>query len=101
MKNSSTSLDLDVFKEKEYQVKRSRFDHPTAWGRLVYSHNKAVRASFSAAWIIAREIHKRFRAKADKTACKCKSSVKQRNMYLREAGFSTLAMVKTKYRNEL
>ncbi|CAK8681314.1 unnamed protein product [Clavelina lepadiformis] len=59
---------LDVFKEKEYQVKRSRFDHPAAWGGVVYSHNKAVRASFSAAWRIAREIEKRFRPEADKTA---------------------------------
>ncbi|CAK8688428.1 unnamed protein product [Clavelina lepadiformis] len=89
---------LVVFKEKEYQVKRSRFDHPTAWGRLVYSHNKAVRVSFSAAWIIiAREIDKRLRPEADENACKCKSSVKQHNIYLCEAGFSTLAMVKTKY----
>ena len=38
---------LDVFKEKEYQVKRSRIDRSAAWGRVAYSHNKAVRASFS------------------------------------------------------
>ena len=39
MKNS-----LNVFKEKEHQVKRSRIDRPAAWGRVAYSHSKAVRA---------------------------------------------------------
>ena len=38
---------LDVFKEKEHQLKRNRIDRPAAWGGVAYSHNKAVRASFS------------------------------------------------------
>ena len=46
---------LDVFKEKEYQVKRSRIDRPAAWGGVAYSHNKAVCASFFVSWKIARE----------------------------------------------
>ena len=37
---------LDVFKEKEYQIKRSCIDRPAAWGGVTYSHNKAVRAFF-------------------------------------------------------
>ena len=45
---------LEVFKEKEHQGKRSRIDCPATWGRVAYSHNKAVRASFSVAWKIAR-----------------------------------------------
>ena len=44
---------LEVFKEKEHQVKRSRIDRPTAWGGI-YSHSHAVRASFAVAWKIAR-----------------------------------------------
>ena len=46
---------LDVFKEKEHQVKQSRIDCPAAWGGVAYSHNKAVRASFFVFWKIARE----------------------------------------------
>ena len=45
---------LEVFKEKEHQVKRSRIDRPTAWGGIIYSHSHAVRASFAVAWKIAR-----------------------------------------------
>ena len=45
---------LEIFKEKEHQVKRSRIDRPTAWGGIIYSHSHAVRASFAAAWKIAR-----------------------------------------------
>ena len=45
---------LEVFKEKEHQVKRSRIDRPTAWGGITYSHSHAVRASFAVAWKIAR-----------------------------------------------
>ena len=38
---------LEVFKEKEHQVKQSRIDRPTAWGEIIiYSHSHAVRASF-------------------------------------------------------
>ena len=44
----------DFFKEKEHQVKRSRIDRPASWGGVAYSHSKAVRASFSVAWRIAR-----------------------------------------------
>ena len=46
---------LDVFKEKEHQVKRSRIDCPAAWGGVAYSHNKAVRASSFVSWKIVRE----------------------------------------------
>ena len=46
---------LDVFKEKEHQVKRSRIDCPAAWGRVAYSHNKAVRAFSFVSWKIVRE----------------------------------------------
>ena len=35
-------------------MKRSRFDHPTVWGGVTYSHSKVVCASFSVAWTIAR-----------------------------------------------
>ena len=45
---------LEVFKEKEHQVKRSCIDCPTAWGGIIYSHSHAVRASFVVAWKIAR-----------------------------------------------
>ena len=45
---------LEVFEEKEHQVKRSRVDRPATWGVVVYSRNKAMRASFSVAWKIAR-----------------------------------------------
>ena len=45
---------LEVFKEKEHQVKRSCIDRPTAWGGIIYSHGNAVRASFAVAWKIAR-----------------------------------------------
>ena len=45
---------LEVFKEKEHQVKRSRIDRPTAWGGIIYSHGHAVRTSFAVAWKIAR-----------------------------------------------
>ena len=45
---------LEVFKEKEHQVKRSRIDRPTAWGGIIYSHSHAVRASFAVAWKTAR-----------------------------------------------
>ena len=45
---------LEVFKEKEHQVKRSRIDRPNAWGGIIYSHSHAVRASFAVAWKIAR-----------------------------------------------
>ena len=45
---------LEVFKEKEHQVKRSRVDRPATWGGVAYSYYKAVRASFSVAWKIAR-----------------------------------------------
>ena len=45
---------LEVFEEKEHQVKRSRIDRPTAWGGIIYSHSHAVRASFAVAWKIAR-----------------------------------------------
>ena len=45
---------LEVFKEKEHQVKRSRIDRPTASGGIIYSHGHAVRASFAVAWKIAR-----------------------------------------------
>ena len=45
---------LEVFKEKEHQVERSRIDRPSAWGGVTYFHNKAVRASFFVAWKIAR-----------------------------------------------
>ena len=44
---------LEVFKEKEHQVKRSRIDRLTAWGGITYSHSHAVRASFAVAWKIA------------------------------------------------
>ena len=37
---------LDVFKEKEHQIKQSCFDCPAAWRGVAYTHNKAVRASF-------------------------------------------------------
>ena len=43
-----------MLKEKEHQVKRSRIERPATWGGLAYSHNKAVRASFSVAWKIAQ-----------------------------------------------
>ena len=46
---------LDVFKEKEHQVKRSRIDRPAAWGGVAYSRNKAVRVFFFVSWKIARE----------------------------------------------
>ena len=46
---------LDVFKEKEHQLKRSRIDCPAAREGVAYSHNKAVRASFFASWKIDRE----------------------------------------------
>ena len=45
---------LEVFKEKEHQVKRSRIDRPTAWGGIIYSYSHAVCASFVVAWKIAR-----------------------------------------------
>ena len=45
---------LEVFTEKEHQVKRSRIDRPTAWGGIIYSYSHAVRASFAVAWKIAR-----------------------------------------------
>ena len=45
---------LEVFEEKEHQVKRSRIDCPTAWGGIIYSHSHAVRTSFAVAWKIAR-----------------------------------------------
>ena len=45
---------LDVFKEKEHQVKRSRIDRPAAWGGVAYSHNKVVHAFF-VSWKIAQE----------------------------------------------
>ena len=35
-------------------MKRSRIDRPATWGGVAYSHNKAVRPSFSFAWKIAR-----------------------------------------------
>ena len=46
---------LDVFKEKEHQVKRSRIDRPAAWGGVPYCHNTAVRASLFVSGKIARE----------------------------------------------
>ena len=36
---------LEVFREKE-QVKRSRIDRPAAWGEVIYSHSKELRALF-------------------------------------------------------
>ena len=45
---------LEVFKEKEHQVKRSRIDHPATREGVAYSGNTAVRASFAVAWKIAR-----------------------------------------------
>ena len=45
---------LEVFKEKEHHEKRSRIDRPATWRRIAYSHNKAVRASFSVVLKIAR-----------------------------------------------
>ena len=50
-----TTKTLDVFKEKEHQVKRSRIDCPAAWGGVAYCHNKAVRASSFVSWKIVRE----------------------------------------------
>ena len=44
---------LDVFIEKEHQIKQSCIDCPAAWGGVAYSHNKAVRASFFVSWKIA------------------------------------------------
>ena len=46
---------LDVFKEKEHQVKRSRIDRPAAWGIVAYFRNKAVRVFFFVSWKIAQE----------------------------------------------
>ena len=43
-----------MFKEKEHQVKRSRIDRLGTWMGVAFSHNKAVRTSFSVAWKIAR-----------------------------------------------
>ena len=46
----------DFFKNKELHVKRSRIDRPATWSGVAYSHNKAVKASFTVAWKIARAI---------------------------------------------
>ena len=35
-------------------MKRSRIDHPATWGGVAYSHSKAVKASSTVAWNIAR-----------------------------------------------
>ena len=40
---------LEVFKEKEHQVRRSRINRPATWKGVAHSHNEAVRASFSVA----------------------------------------------------
>jgi len=51
---------LDLFKEKKHQVMWSLY-LPSTSGVKTYSHSKAVRASFTVAWINAR-------AKAPRTA---------------------------------
>ena len=54
---------LKLFKEKKFQVTRSRTHRPSTLGVKTYSQSKAVRASFSDAW-------KNARAKAPYTAGK-------------------------------
>ena len=44
----------DFFKNKELHVKRSRNDRPATWDGVACSHSKAVKASFTVAWKIAR-----------------------------------------------
>ena len=46
---------LELFKEKKFQVTRSRTYRPSTSGVKTYSHSKAVRASFSVVWKNARE----------------------------------------------
>jgi len=43
-----------LFREKEHQVKRCRTDRPAVWEVGTYCHSKAVHASFSIVWPIAR-----------------------------------------------
>ena len=46
---------LDIFEEKEHQVKQSRIHRLAAWGGVAYCHNKAVRTSFFVSWKMSRE----------------------------------------------